>query len=594
MTPPDGRAREKGHGPQAEFGFINSLPPAAADELARAARDVRLAAGSTIFCEGDAGDAAYVIQSGLVDVMAGGVMAGGVGGPARLVTVGPGEVIGEQALLTGRPRSATAVCQTGVTLWRIDHADFLAAMASVPEFGSAVARVLSERLATSGRRAGLRRGQTVLLLSETPEVLGGIVTPLAAACRALLGEDPFIVAPTRRAGWGVALPPHTKGVSSRDMVGVAVRAVRDHSLVLVVGGRNVPTSLLDGCDRTVVVDSHHLEPERHNLGRRDVAVSAPLDAAGVARLARELCGRRVGLALGSGGVRGFAHAGVLAVLNEESVPLDIMSGASAGAIAGALFLRGHDPRDIADLGAALRETMGMGLPSFSLSPDSMLSGRRIMSYLRRNLGADTRIEDLPIPFVIAATDLGDRHAVHLDTGPLAESVAASAAVPGVFPSVVLGHRRLVDGGASDPVPVGALRDRGADIVVAVNVMGPENHAPSRRRHFPWRLPGPLENIFAVTAVLENLVIGLDVIMGQLAAASCRWADVVVMPVTGPVPRLHAVPARAAVRAGEQAMLAALPDLMALLGSDRAVGEDVPLSGEERPASSRAGPRRRPG
>ena len=161
----------------------------------------------------------------------------------------------------------------------------------------------------------------------------------------------------------------------------------------------------------------------------------------------------------------------------------------------------------------------------------------------------------------------------------------------MFPSVVLDHRRLVDGGASDPVPVGALRDRGADIVVAVNVMGPENHSQSRRRLFPWRLPGPLENIFAVTAVLENLVIGLDVIMGQLAAASCRWADVVVMPVTGPVPRLHAVPARACMRAGQEAMLAALPDLMALLGSDIAVGEVPPTPGES-PASSGSGPRSR--
>jgi len=549
------------------FGLLDSLSPAAAGEFARAAREVRLPAGSTIFVEGDVGDAAYLIQSGLVDVM-----ASGRDGLVRMVTLGPGEVLGEQSLLTGQPRSATAMCQTGVKLWRIDHADFLAAVASVPELGSAVARVISERLANSSRHSGLRRGQTVLVLSDNPQHLGGVVTHLATSCRALMGEDPFILAPTRKTGWGAALPAYAKDVSARDMAGIAVHAVREHSLVLVVCGRSVPTSLIHGCDRAVVVDHHHLEQKRHNLGRRDIAVSASLDADGVAALARDLCGRRIGLALGAGGIRGFAHAGVLAILKDQSVPIDLMSGASAGAIAGALFLRGHDPRDLADLGIAVRETMGMGLPSFSLSPDSMLSGRRLLTYLRRNLGAETRIEDLPKPFVIAATDLDARLAVHLDTGPLADGVAASAAIPGVFPPVLLDDRRLVDGGVSDPVPVGALRERGADIVVAVNVMGPENRSRSRRRLFPFRLPGPFENIFAVSAVLENLVMGLDVIMGQLAAASCRWADVLVMPVTEQVPRLHAVPARASMRAGEQAMLTVLPDLMALLGINPALGD----------------------
>jgi len=564
MTGRDGKqARTLDDRPHTDFGLLDDLPPAAVAELVRAAREVRLPEGSTIFVEGDAGDAAYLIQSGLVDVM-----AGGPDSPVRMVTLGPGEVLGEQSLLTGRSRSASAVCQTGVKLWRIDHADFLAAVATVPELGSAVARVLSERLATSGRRAGLRGGQTVLVLSDRPEVLGDVVTALATACRKLLGEDLFILAPKLGSGWVERLPPDTKQVSARDMAGVAVRAVRQHSLVLVVCGRKVPTSLLDGCDRAIVVDDHHLEQERRKLGRRDIAVSASLDSEGVETLARDLCGRRVGLALGAGGIRGFAHAGVLAVLNDQSIPVDMISGASAGAIAGALFLRGHDPHDLANLVNALRETVGTGLPSFSLSPDSMLSGRRILRYLRRNLGGDTRIEDLPKPFVIAATDLDGRQAVHLDTGPLAKSVAASAAVPGVFPSVVVDGRRLVDGGASDPVPVGALRDRGADIVVAVNVMGSKNHSRSRRRLFPWTMPGPIESVFAVMAVLENLVIGLDVIMGELAAASCRWADVVVMPVTGPVSRFHAVPARASMRAGEQAMLAALPDLAAILGSDQ--------------------------
>jgi NTE family protein len=89
----------------------------------------------------------------------------------------------------------------------------------------------------------------------------------------------------------------------------------------------------------------------------------------------------VGLVLGSGGLRSFAHAGVLAVLQESGFPVDVVAGASGGAIAGALFLAGRDPRSLADLLEAARQTFRTGLPSFTLSPQALLSGRRLLTYL---------------------------------------------------------------------------------------------------------------------------------------------------------------------------------------------------------------------
>jgi NTE family protein len=572
QAPSDGSPGGRGSEASTATDVLGSLLPQAIESLTRVARRVRLPAGATVFAQGDAGDAMYVVESGLVDIFLGeghvvsGDVAGRTGtkdGAIRLMTLGPGEVVGEQSLLTGRPRSASAVTQTGATLLRIDHADFLEAVTSDPKLGAAVAGVLSQRLAVTSRRGvGLRKGQTALVLGEHPRVVGAVVAPLLTACEELLASGCLLVAPSDPRWDHAGLPASTLRVAHRDITGVVVRAVREYPLVVVAGTAALPAELVRGCDRAVVLGG--FTPGVCGVGRRDVRLPELLDAGAIAGLARDLCGRRVGLALGAGAIRGFAHAGVLAVLDELALPVDLVSGASAGAIAAALYLRGHPPRELGDLTKAFVEALGTGWsPSLSLSPDSLLPGRRLMRFFTRKLGAQTLIEDLPKPLVIATTDLRTRSTVHLESGPLAQAVAASSAIPGIFPSVSIAGRRLVDGGTSDPVPVRALRERGADIVVAVNVMA-MNGDVSRR----WprlTLPAPLERLLVLPALLDNLLTGFDVVMSQIAADSCRWADVVVTPIAPRSPLHGVVPARAYMRAGERAMQRALPELQSLVG-----------------------------
>src|SRR5438105_717661 len=150
--------------PGQQLGVLDDLPPAGLAAIERAVREVRLPAGSTVFEQGDPGDSLYRIRSGLVDVL-----GQAADGPTRVVTIGPGETVGEQSLLSGRPRSATARAQTGVTLWRLDHADFIELLAMLPELGTNVARIVSERLTAASRtRLGLPKGQTVVVCSRTP------------------------------------------------------------------------------------------------------------------------------------------------------------------------------------------------------------------------------------------------------------------------------------------------------------------------------------------------------------------------------------------------------------------------------------------
>ena len=176
---------------------------------------------------------------------------------------------------------------------------------------------------------------------------------------------------------------------------------------------------------------------------------------------------RVGLALGSGAARGWAHIGILHALEAAGVAPDIICGTSLGALVGGIYLAGHlDPLEA--WARALNRIRLVRLLDLRLSGGGLIGGERLMRLIQANIG-DTRIEDLPAPFAAVATDLGTGHEVWFQEGPLMDAMRASFALPGLFPPVRLGRRWLADGALVNPVPVSVCRAMGARMVIAVNL-----------------------------------------------------------------------------------------------------------------------------
>ena len=176
---------------------------------------------------------------------------------------------------------------------------------------------------------------------------------------------------------------------------------------------------------------------------------------------------RVGLALGSGAARGWAHIGVLRGLAAAGLAPDIICGTSIGALVGGIYLAGH--LDALETWArALNRMRLMRLLDLRLSGGGLIGGERLMRLIQANIG-DTRIEDLPAPFVAVATDLGTGHEIWFQEGSLMEAMRASFALPGLFPPLRLGRRWLADGALVNPVPVSVCRAMGARMVIAVNL-----------------------------------------------------------------------------------------------------------------------------
>lgn len=181
-------------------------------------------------------------------------------------------------------------------------------------------------------------------------------------------------------------------------------------------------------------------------------------------------GPRIGLALGGGVARGWAHIGVLRALKRYGIEPDIVCGSSVGALVGGVVLAGkldaleEWARGLSRLKIAgyldLRLRQGGGL----------IGGDKLVAEMRRHLG-DTRIEELPVPFVATATDLVTGHEVWVQKGDLVDALRASFSLPGVFPPAQMDGRWLVDGALVNPVPVSCCRALGAQMVIAVNLSG---------------------------------------------------------------------------------------------------------------------------
>jgi NTE family protein len=175
--------------------------------------------------------------------------------------------------------------------------------------------------------------------------------------------------------------------------------------------------------------------------------------------------KKIGLALGSGSVRGFAHIGVLKVLEEEKVPIDFIAGTSIGALIGAAYASGLNARLLEKIALS---TEWRSLVDFTVPKTGFIAGREVEKYIARIIEYKN-FSELNIPLNIVATDISKGEKVIFDKGNVAKAVRASISIPGVFKPVKLDKKELVDGGLVDPIPVDVVKEMGAAKIIAVDL-----------------------------------------------------------------------------------------------------------------------------
>ena len=254
---------------------------------------------------------------------------------------------------------------------------------------------------------------------------------------------------------------------------------------------------------------------------------------------------KIGLALGGGAARGFAHVGVIQVLEEAGIRPDLVAGTSAGSLVAALYASGRTGAQLQEVAESLEEAAltDWTLPIFSRG---MLRGEALARYVNGLVG-NKLIEDMPRPLGIVATDLGSGQGVLFRRGSTGTAVRASSAVPSVFQPVTISGRDYVDGGLVSPVPVRFARQMGADLVIAVDISSPPEGNPAG---------DSLQILMQTFAIMAKSINTFEL----------RDADIVVRPALAGVKSADFTAKRRAIEAGRVAMLQALPQLQAAIAA----------------------------
>ncbi|WP_413899358.1 patatin-like phospholipase family protein [Rhodoferax sp.] len=252
---------------------------------------------------------------------------------------------------------------------------------------------------------------------------------------------------------------------------------------------------------------------------------------------------RIGLALGGGAARGFAHVGVIQVLEEAGIRPTLVVGTSAGSLVAALYASGKTGAQLQQLAEIMEEASfaDWTLPVFSRG---MLRGEAFARYVSAQVNGRA-IETMPMSLGIVATDLNSGQGVLFQRGDTASAVRASSAVPALFQPVKISGREYVDGGLVSPVPVRYARQMGAEIVVAVDISSP-----------------PEGN--AAGDTLQVLLQTFSIMSKSINALELRDADLVVRPSLAGVGSADFGARRRAIEAGRRAMLQLLPQLKAAI------------------------------
>lgn len=523
--------------------IFEGLSPDALEEIFQAMELRRFDANETVCREGESGKSLYVVKKGLLEVL-----FRRPGGIISVALLQEGDVIGELSVLVDEPRTADVVARTPVELLELDEAKYARFLKVFPRISINLNRILIQRLRASTIRLGQERAhREIVALVFTKEAQAHAPATMDAT-KAVSRKKTVAV---RLGQW--SFPWNADWVPSgvEPFLSAKERALDGHELVLVGVGTHEPqlALLLQNVDRTVFIGhdgalrefSSRLTDLRIDIevcatskisGNRDgIEVVHSLDPQNpepdLAWLGRHLSRTKLGLALGAGGARGYAHLGVLEVLEEYGFVIDYLAGSSIGALIGYLLASGMCSREIntalQDIfkSSNVREMLRMSLDGRSAGLEHVLGDLR--QWTRGH-----SFSDLRTPLIIMTADLNAKRPVAIDDGPIFDAVYAAMAVPGLVPPFERGSQLLVDALTLVPVPTAAVRDAGADITIAINLLSrdtlpawpgetPQAGIPRRRR----------------MRMLDILMESLDMLQLDTSVRHAAEADLVITPRFGP-------------------------------------------------------------
>lgn len=565
-------------------------------------------AGSVMIAQGDKPGSLFIIESGTASIL----VAESGANEYLIGEVGPGTTLGEMSMLTGQPAAATVRAATEATTLVMTHAAFHRFADRFPVLYRNLGAILADRLAQGNERVLPRHGKVTIMLDHgAPPLLGyALACSLAwhtrgsvllvylsedsppAELLALAKSEDMLSArfslelrsvladarmPQARAYLVLSTPKGPLiGHELPEKIEHLAR-IYDHVLLQIQGPE--PPRRLQGRYLHLVGDAKPVPGPTGRVvrawadgsqavrplsdGSLPVAEFVPIEAESLSRgllqprsfgskalgwLARDLAGLKVGFALGSGSVWGYAYIGVVDKLTRMGLEADFVAGSSIGSALGALHSLGCSPVDMAQL----MDSVGRHAFRPTLPRISLLSSRAIQRGVKAYLH-ETLIEEMPIPYAVVAADLLTGREVVFTCGRLWPALMASMAIPGVYPPRRIGDNMLIDGGVLSPVPTRAVTNLGADVVVAVKAASQPQLEAGRGGGPPW--------------VLYTIQRAFEIMEGKIGSEDGASATVRIEPDFTHAPRYglrNFSKGRSYIELGEAAAEAAMPRLQSAL------------------------------
>jgi predicted acylesterase/phospholipase RssA/CRP-like cAMP-binding protein len=583
----------------AQSQLFEGLTPEELEAVRERMRPRQFAPGEQLCTAGDPSDRIWLITSGLVNWRAGTTAGAG----EIELRMRKGDVIGAQDAITGAERTATVAASTITQTLELDASSLLELAARFPRILINVIQTQRERLFRASARSAALFSASVRSSSQRGEEIGVIAGP------SLKGVLPLLVAAARTAS------PRPVSVLDRSLSFAGALTASDelateNATVLIPSELDPDTLgvLLDEVDRVVALvgtaqeaaqmgrvaaaaEGRRLEivvvsdeareasqmwyPGTLELVVRECPRQAgfPLADRDLGWIVRHLTRTKLGVALGAGGAKGYAHVGFLQTLEEAGYAVDYVGGSSIGGFVASQVALG---RDAAEVEARFREAFSAeNVAQLFKSPLVGSAGVEALTSLLKEATQQAFFSHTSIPLAIMAVDLTERMPVVQRQGPIWEALLAALSVAGVFPTPERNGHRFIDAIALVPVPTAAVLEQGADIVAAVNLLGTESL--ERWPGVPEEEPDAEPKKARRRGPLDTMLEAMDLSQVDTSARHAALADVVVTPRFGPAEWRDFHLADLFLAAGRAAAREQLPALQAL-------ARPVDLVGAERQAS----------